>query len=68
MGKRPFRDRIERALALGGLVMAAVPPLFLHVFRTLLRISTPEEREWAEIEEALYGRHVRSTGLGEAGQ
>jgi hypothetical protein len=66
MGTRSFRDRIERAFALAGLAMAAVLPFFIHLFKRLLRIPTPEDREWAEIEETLYGERMCRTAFREA--
>ncbi len=66
MGRRTIRDGIERALAVAGLMAAACLPLILHLCRRLLRIPTPEEREWAEIEEALHGPGASSRAMREA--
>ncbi len=66
MGRRSICDAIERALALGGLIAAACLPLLLHLVRRLLRVPTREEREWAAIEEALYGCKAPSTAIREA--
>ncbi len=66
MGRRPFRDGVERAFGLGGLIAAACLPLALYFVRWLLRIPTREEREWAEIEEALHGPNASGAAAREA--
>ncbi len=66
MGRRPFRDAIERSLGLCGFILTAGPPLVLHLIRRVLRIPTREEREWAQIEEALHGQKSSGAAAREA--
>lgn len=44
-----------------GLAVVLCVLFVVHLARRMLGIPTREEREWADIEEALYGPPLRST-------
>ncbi len=43
-----------------GLAVVVGVLVVVHLLRRMLRIPTREDREWAEIEEALYGPRTRA--------